>query len=265
MGAVSSLDLMASDSDVDDFPLVSSLELQWVPSFFLFSHWFLQLASGSSDKTVRLFNLQTGGCLRTFMAPEDPGVFTCVKADRGWIFGATGSRVLVFTRENGFSYCMRGSGLVQYFAVQEEDVIISYADCTLGIFRRGDEACVRTLQGHRTIISRFCVVGKLIVSGCHDGSILVWSIKSGECVRQVVNAHSAVVRGVKWANGVLYTVGADAKLNFWVMEELNMHWTAHSPELARSGRLRSPRALSSENLETHITRMRVSNKEDGLF
>ncbi len=59
----------------------------------------------------------------------------------------------------------------------------------------------RTLHGHRTIISRFAVVGALIFSGCYDGSLLVWSLKAGECVRRVDKAHNAVVRGVKWADG----------------------------------------------------------------
>ncbi len=38
------------------------------------------VATASSDKSLRLFSLHTGVCLRVWYAPDDPGVFSCVKA-----------------------------------------------------------------------------------------------------------------------------------------------------------------------------------------
>ncbi len=50
---------------------------------------------------------------------------------------------MVFNREKGFLYALRGGSSVQYFCVSGDDVIVSYADCTIGLFRRGDDVCVR--------------------------------------------------------------------------------------------------------------------------
>ena len=174
----------------------------------------------AAGKDLSVFNMKSGEAISHWRPADGSGTsFSCVKADGGQIFAAVGSKVKVYNIAEGFLYELEGSSSIQYISVTAVNVLVSYADCTLGIWNRANLMCERTLQGYASIIARFNVIGSFAFCGCYDGALLVFNLRTGKRVRKVHSAHSAVVRGIKWTNNSLFTIGADAKIILWRMTD----------------------------------------------
>jgi len=112
----------------------------------------LFLASGSTDKTIKLWSLETGDLLHTF-----------------------GSRSL---RNRGHSD--RISTLA--FSPDSLELISGSDDCTLKQWDVGTRRLIRTLPGHNWLVSSISVSqnGQVFASGGGDGQINLWALGTGE-------------------------------------------------------------------------------------
>ena len=109
------------------------------------------LISGSSDKSIKVWNIETGECLKTL----------------------TGH-----------------SGSVFSLAISDEDLLISgSSDKTIKIWDIKTGQCLETLTGHTDWVRSLAISkeGKLI-SGADDRSIIIWDIESGK-IFQTLNGH----------------------------------------------------------------------------
>lgn len=102
--------------------------------------------SGSHDSTLRVWNLETGQCIRT------------LEGHRGTV------NVLVLTPDG--NRCVSGS----------QDGTLRFWDYETG-------KCLRTLEGHKGAITAVALApdGRLCASGSHDGTIRVWDLETGKC------------------------------------------------------------------------------------
>ncbi|CAF0778878.1 unnamed protein product [Brachionus calyciflorus] len=139
------------------------------------------VASGSSDKTVKIWDSATGATL---------GVLRGHK---------------------------RGVWCVQFSPV-DQLLASSSADSTIKLWSLGDFSCVKTFEGHNTSVLKvyFLNHGTQLISSATDGLIKLWNIKSNECVG-TFDEHEDKV----WALNVskdenrFVSGGADGKLIVW--------------------------------------------------
>lgn len=112
----------------------------------------LFLASGSTDKTIKLWSLETGDFLHTF-----------------------GGRSL---RNKGHSD--RVSALA--FSPDSRELISGSDDCTLKQWDVGTRRLIRTLPGHNWLASSISIGqnGQVFASGGGDGQINLWALETGE-------------------------------------------------------------------------------------
>jgi WD40 repeat protein len=101
------------------------------------------LASGSYDRTVKLWDLQTGSCLQTFAGHSAPIMS------------------LAFSEDG--RYLVSGS-----------------FDRTLRVWDLQDRNCLRTLYGHTGLISALVFEHQTLISGSFDETIRLWNIQTGE-------------------------------------------------------------------------------------
>ena len=108
------------------------------------------LASGSSDGTIRLWNVTTGRFLRTIGNHSTFGVNAIERVSE---------RVL---------------------ASASDDTTIRLWDMETG-------ACVRTFYGHfNKVWSLRLMSGQRLASGSADRTIKIWDLENGECLRTIV-------------------------------------------------------------------------------
>ncbi|KAK9477118.1 WD40-repeat-containing domain protein [Lipomyces japonicus] len=142
---------------------------------------FTQLASGSEDQTVKIWDWEVGELERTLKGHT--------KSVTDVDYGGHGTAVMLAS---------------------------SSADLTIKLWDASNEyENVRTLKGHDHTVSsvRFVGDGTYVVSASQDTTVRVWQVKTGYCVRVISTAHVAGVKAVApvaVAGGpLLVSVGAD--------------------------------------------------------
>jgi WD40 repeat protein len=143
----------------------------------------LRAVTASSDKTVRVWNLDTGVCLQTFWGHTDYVSSVALHAD--------GRRVVTV-------------GL----------------DRTVRVWNLDTGACLKTLGGHTDRVRSVAIHpdGRRAVTGSEDGTMRVWDLDTGACLTTWFGGSPflAVVSGKPLANGRIRVVGgcADGSVHF---------------------------------------------------
>ncbi|KAL2884896.1 Vegetative incompatibility protein HET-E-1 [Ceratocystis lukuohia] len=131
----------------------------------VFSNDGQKLASGSEDKTVKIWDATSGTCLRTL-----------------WGHGGDVTSV-VFSNDG------------QRLASGSDDKTIKVWDATSGV-------CLQTLEGHgeRVLSVAFSNDGKRLASGSNDWRARIWDATSGACLQILDHFHCGSVRSVIFSN-----------------------------------------------------------------
>ena len=110
------------------------------------------LASGSFDKTIKLWDTSTGECLQTLQGHTDRIKSVSISQNNKMV--ASGS----------------------------DDTTVKIWDISTG-------KCLQTLQEHESLIRSvvFNQESTIVVSGSYDGTIKIWEISTGECLKTLSN------------------------------------------------------------------------------
>ncbi|PSB47423.1 hypothetical protein C7B80_09550 [Cyanosarcina cf. burmensis CCALA 770] len=115
------------------------------------------LASGSKDKTVRLWDVSTGQCLKI------------LEGHTGWVTSvACSAQAPAANSRDSPNLLASGS-----------------TDATVKLWNVSTGECVKTFQGHTHWIRSvaFCPQGKILASSSEDETVKLWDISTGECIR----------------------------------------------------------------------------------
>ncbi|ORY28626.1 WD40-repeat-containing domain protein [Naematelia encephala] len=150
------------------------------------------LASGSQDKTVKLFS---------------------VDFDESAAGGASGAIKLAGTC-NGHR---RGVWTVKFSKV-DKVVATGAADRTVKLWSLDDFTCLKTFEGHTNSVLRvdFLSMGQQLVTSSSDGLVKLWNIRDEQCIKTLDNHEDKI-----WALAVsadektIVSAGADSIATFW--------------------------------------------------
>jgi WD40 repeat protein/serine/threonine protein kinase len=157
--------------------------------------------SGSWDKTLRLWELATGRCVRTF---ENAGAVTSVhiSPDGRWGLSGSGAHKLRLW-ELATGNCVR---TFEGYTNQVDSVSISpdgrwglsgSLDKTLRLWELATGQCKRTFEGHTAGVSSVSISpdGRWGLSGSYDYTPRLWELATGQCLCKFVG-HTHMVRSV---------------------------------------------------------------------
>ena len=140
-----------------------------------------QLASGSQDETVRLWDAVTGACVRTLEGHGRGVECVCFSPD-GKMVASGGS------------------------------------DRTVRLWDAATGACVRTLEGHGHHVNSVCFSsdGKQLASGSGDKTVRLWDAETGACT---LEGHGDLVTSVCFSpDGRMVASGsADRTVRLWLL------------------------------------------------
>lgn len=189
------------------------------------------LASASRDKTIRIWDVTTGYCIRTIsghadwvrgLSPSLDGRFLLTVSNdqsaRMWDI-STGEQKVIFTSHehvvecctfappSTYAHLTKMSNLprvpalsskTEFLATGGRDKLIKLWDA------RG--TLLKTLTGHDNWIRAllFHPGGKYLLSCSDDKSIRCWDLEqAGKCVKIIADAHAHFVSCMRWAPGVI--------------------------------------------------------------
>ncbi|SCO78478.1 related to vegetatible incompatibility protein HET-E-1 [Fusarium oxysporum] len=138
------------------------------------------IASGSFDKTVKIWDASTGGCLRTLEGHNDSVLSVAVSPDSKWITSSSYDKtVKIWDASTGA--CVQtleghsDSVLSVAFSADSQWITSGSYDKTIKIWDAGTGACIQTLEGHSdSVLSvAFSADGQQVISGSYDKTVKI--------------------------------------------------------------------------------------------
>mmetsp|Transcript_42453 Transcript_42453/g.51475 ORF Transcript_42453/g.51475 Transcript_42453/m.51475 type:complete len:597 (+) Transcript_42453:320-2110(+) len=175
------------------------------------------LVSGSLDKTLRVWDLQTWEARHVLTGHE--ATVWCLQYVHNILVSASGDKTLrvwclqkgeclrVLEGHNGDVYCLQFDG---------ETVVSGSRDGTLRVWNTISGKCRHLLQGHTDYVLGVKFEKDCIVSCSSDNTLRMWSMESGQCTR-VFQGHSDSVWCMQFNQTILVSGSDDNKLRVWDM------------------------------------------------
>jgi WD40 repeat protein len=183
--------------------------------------------SGSQDKTLRLWHLKTGHCLRIFEGHAESVTYVCLSADGHYaLSGSRDGSLKLWEVETGC--CLRtfeGNGDIVSSVSMSADgrfALSGYNDDSLLLWDVKTGHCLSMIEGHTDIVTSVCLSadGRYALSGSYDQTLKLWDIASGCCLR-TFEGHKDIVNSVCLSSDERYALSGGGflygKLILWDM------------------------------------------------
>ena len=179
--------------------------------------------TASNDHTLKLWQVDTGECLRTFAGHED-GVNACAFSPDGkHIVSASDDHTLILWQADT-GECLRSFFGHKHrvfacaFSPDGKHIVSASDDNTLKLLQADTGECLRTFAGHGAWV-RACAFspdGKRIVSASGDSTLKLWQADTGECLRTFAG-HEDEVNACAFSPDGKYIVSTshDKTLKLW--------------------------------------------------
>ncbi|XP_071509151.1 uncharacterized protein [Diadema antillarum] len=164
-----------------------------------------RVASGSQDKTVKVWDIQTGACLQTLKGHQK-GVW-CLRffTPHLLISGSYDSNLKIWSLRKGS--CARTllghDGAIWAMAQKKHYLASASQDRTVKLWDLHTCSLLHTLVGHGQAV--FCVdidnEGTMVITGSADKSIRVWSIETGRHVRVIRISQTTSIMALSYDKG----------------------------------------------------------------
>ncbi|KAG7402518.1 Vegetative incompatibility protein HET-E-1 [Fusarium oxysporum f. sp. rapae] len=192
----------------------------------VFSHNSKKVASASSDKTIRIWNAETGKCERVLEGHSDLVRSVVFSHDSKKVASASWDKtVRIWDVEMG--KCERvledhsDDVSSAVFSHDSKKVASGSDDKTIRIWNAATGDCERVLEGHSDAINSvvFSHDSTKVASGSDDNTVRIWNAETGECER-VLEGHSDDVNSVVFSHDStkVASAGDDNTVRIWNAE-----------------------------------------------
>ncbi len=181
------------------------------------------LASGSGDKTIRLWDIQSGQCRLVLEGHTGSVSALAVDPHGQWLAsGAEDKTIRLWDIQSGqCRLVLEGhTGSVSALAVDPHGQWLASGaeDKTIRLWDIQSGQCRLVLEGHTGSVSALAVDphGQWLASGAEDKTIRLWDIQSGQC-HQILEGHTSTVSALavdpqgQW----LTSAGWDQTVRLW--------------------------------------------------
>ncbi|MEO1444714.1 MAG: NB-ARC domain-containing protein, partial [Cyanobacteria bacterium J06635_11] len=198
----------------------------WVCSV-AFSPDGTQLVSGSADRTIRLWDVGTGECLKTLSGHGNWVMSVAFSPDGTQLVSGSADRTIrlwdVSTGECLNTLSGHGHGVWSVaFSPDGTQLVSGSADRTIRLWEVSTGEALKTLKGHEHGVwtVAFSPDGQLLASGSADQTVRLWTIKgddvTGECQQTLVGHNNWVWMVAFSPDGQLLASGsADQTVRLW--------------------------------------------------
>jgi WD40 repeat protein len=181
-----------------------------------------RVVSGSTDKTLRVWDVESGQALVTLAGHEGFILAVSVLSDGRVVSGSADKTLRVWDVESGQACATLAGhqgGVRAVAALPDGRVVSGSADKTLHVWDVESGQTLATLAGHQDGVRTVAVLpdGR-IVSGCSDRALRVWNGASGQACATLAG-HQGGVRAVAVLPGGRVVSGSvDKTLRVWDIE-----------------------------------------------
>jgi small GTP-binding protein len=193
---------------------------------YAFSQDGKRALTGCADKTVRLWDLETGRCLRVLTGhTEEVWSVEWSTDQRRALTGASDHTVRVWDVQTG--RCLQVfEGHTKYinmaaWSPDQGRVLSCSGDSTLRLWEVQTGRCLRVFEGHTNGVWALAWAPdqRRVLSGGDDNTLRLWDVKTGRCLR-VLEGHTDTVHCVAWSGDEQHALSCsqDKTIRLWEME-----------------------------------------------
>jgi small GTP-binding protein len=178
--------------------------------------------TGAEDHSVRLWNMETGRCIRVLEGHSGPVRSVAWSNDqRCALSGSEDQTVRLWDVEAG--RCLRifkghTAPVLSVAWSDDQRTAFSGADHTVRLWEMKTGRCLRVLKGHtdwpRSVA--WSADQRQALSGSDDKTVRVWDVETGRCL-QIFEGHTDQVRSVAWSADQRYALSGskDTTVRLW--------------------------------------------------
>ncbi|KAJ3031652.1 UNVERIFIED_CONTAM: hypothetical protein HDU68_001732 [Siphonaria sp. JEL0065] len=169
------------------------------------------VVTGSSDQLVKVWSVESGGCVRTFSGHDSAVYAVAISLDGSLIAAGDNSKfvkiwstsqdepVMIFQEHLKAVWCVALSTNKKWVASGSKDTTVRI----VSILQNSSQQLV--LSGHDDFVQvvKFSPDDKYVVSGSRDTFVKVWDVESGECV-WTLKGHTFYVSSIVFSDDQKY-------------------------------------------------------------
>ena len=183
------------------------------------NRWVL---SASRDRTLKLWDAQSGALLHTLTAHGD-AIWRCEFAPDGkWFISVSADQTLRYWEVDSFSVKVVGNHEDQIngcaISPNGQWIATSSADQTTRLWRLGDSTPVHTLRGHNSsvLVCAFSPDSRTLVTGGFDYKIRLWDVESGQLQHTLTgHTHNVQAAAISPNGRYLLSGGRNGGVRLW--------------------------------------------------
>ncbi len=149
------------------------------------------LASGSYDKTVKLWDANSGRLIRTFFGHSERITSVAFSPDgKTLASGSSDNTIKLWNASSGkLIRTLSGDSIILsvVFSSDGKTLASGSEDTTIKLWNASSGLLIRTLSGHSDYVNSvaFSPDGKTLASGSSDKTIKLWDVSSGQLIRTI--------------------------------------------------------------------------------
>jgi WD40 repeat protein len=184
------------------------------------------LASASSDRTLKLWDYETGDCLRTYTGHQSSVYSIAFSSAGDLIVSGSGDRTVKLwdCYSNTCIKTLYGqTNEVCSVAVSSDNQTIACVslDQTLRLWDYHSGHCLKSWYGHTdwALPVAFSPDGKTLASGSNDKTVRLWNWQTGECLNTLLGHNDFIYSVAFIANGEIVASGStDLFIRLWKVD-----------------------------------------------
>ncbi len=181
------------------------------------------LASASSDKTIKIWNLETGDEIRTLKGHSEAVVKVGFSQDGKIVASSSNDRTIklwdIATGEEIRTLKGHSDGVTDItFSQDKKTLATSSSDKTVKLWNMTTGAEIRTFKGHTSRVTSvaFSPDSEVIAAGSNDKTIKLWNTSTGEELRTLKGHNDTVTQIAFTPDGnTLASGSADRTIKLW--------------------------------------------------
>ncbi|NET26804.1 DnaJ domain-containing protein [Okeania sp. SIO1I7] len=176
------------------------------------------VVSGSADRTIRLWQLETGKLKRIFNGHQDKVWAVALSSDGKTMASGSADKTIRLWNINSYQpprILQQHSGWVTSLVFHPTGKILASGstDFTVKLWNLETDCLVCTLVGHSEPIFSIAISGngKMLASGSQDGTVKIWDLPSGELLQTLAGCYPVAFSG----DGCLVSGGDGKNMKIW--------------------------------------------------
>ncbi|RNA11770.1 hypothetical protein BpHYR1_024511 [Brachionus plicatilis] len=187
------------------------------------------LASGSRDRTIKIWNLINYACVKTLKGHDD-WITSLLLFDKNTLISGSRDRSIKIWNLSDYTCITTLKGhtdsVISFIKINDNALTSGSRDTTIKIWNLDNNTCLHTLTSHIYWVNCFQLKdSNTLISGSGDSSIKIWNLKDLKCVN-TLKGHTLSVNCLLIIDeNTLVSGSGDATIKIWDLNNLSCLFT----------------------------------------